>query len=346
MIVLLSGQIKNIGDFLITDRARRLFEEFVDKDIIILDRTKDLTPKLDIINKARFLVLCGGPAYAPDIYRGIYPLVEDLSKIKVPIIPFGLGWCGRPFNEPMKFTFDNQSMHFLSAVHKEIENSSCRDIITEAILKNNGLENVTMTGCPVWYDLESIGKPLTNRPIKNIVFTTPASIRHIWQTIKLLKLTRKIFPKANIIMTFHRGILPDKHTSLKSGLGYIVMCLLAKLFVRKVEIRDVSYDLEKIEFYKSCDFHIGYRVHAHLYFLSKRLPSILINEDGRGVGMVKSLGMEVFNVNDKELFSKIELALIKYSNGAFSDFDQVIQKIENTFKVMQDFLIKLNKQHA
>lgn len=346
MIVLLSGQIKNIGDFLITDRARKLFEEFVDKDIVILDRTKDLTPQLDVINKARFLVLCGGPAYAQDIYKGIYPLVEDLSKIEVPIIPFGLGWCGRPFNDPEKFKFDSQSMNFLNLVHEKIDNSSCRDIVTQAILKNNGFENVIMTGCPVWYDLESIGQPLVDRTIKNIVFTTPASIRHIWQSTKLLKLTRKVFPEANIVMTFHRGIWPDKYTSIKSGLGYIVMCLLAKTLVRRIEIRDVSYDLNKIDFYKNCDFHIGYRVHAHLYFLSKRLPSILINEDGRGVGMVKSLGMEVLNVDDKDLYSKIERTLVRYANKDFSDFEPVIQKIEDTFKIMKDFLLQIDKKHA
>ena len=67
MVVLLSGQIKNIGDFLITERGRLLFKEFVDDEIVILDRTKDLTPHLETINKSRMLVLCGGPAYASDI---------------------------------------------------------------------------------------------------------------------------------------------------------------------------------------------------------------------------------------------------------------------------------------
>ena len=341
MIVLLSGQIKNVGDFLITDRARKLFEEFVDKDITILDRTKDLTEHLSTINSSRFVVLCGGPAYAPNIYGGIYPLVKDLDDIKVPIIPFGLGWCGRPFNQPMEFKFDAASNNFLKRTHKQIDSSSCRDIVTESILKNNGFENVTMTGCPVWYDLDSIGKPLVKKQIENIVFTTPASIWHIWQNTKLLKLTRKIFPNARIVMTFHRGIVPDKHTSLKSGAGYIIMCLLAKLFVRKVEIRDVAYDLKKIDFYQTFDFHVGYRVHAHLYFLSKRLPSILINEDGRGVGMVSSLGMDLLNVNDKDLFEKVKTALEEAKNQKFDKFDKVVQKIESSFKTMQGFLKKL-----
>jgi hypothetical protein len=116
MIVLLSGEKKNIGDFLITERARRLFAHLLDDEIIILDRFKNLESDIDLINSARFLVLCGGPAYASDIYKGIYPLVDDLRKIKVPIIPFGLGWCGRPSN-PMEFKFTNDSKRLLDNIH-------------------------------------------------------------------------------------------------------------------------------------------------------------------------------------------------------------------------------------
>ena len=181
-----------------------------------------------------------------------------------------------------------------------------------------------MTGCPVWYDLPSIGKEVKKGEIKNIVFTTPASIRHIWQNTKLLKMTRKTFPDARIVMTFHRGIWPDKHTSLKSGTGYLIMCFLAKLLVRKVEIRDVAYDLDRIDFYKDFDYHLGYRVHAHLYFLSKRLPSLLINEDGRGVGMVSSLNGEILNVDDSDLYNKVETALKKVNTGDFSDHERSI----------------------
>lgn len=344
MIVLLSGQIKNIGDFLITDRAKKLFEEFVDKDIVILDRTKKLDDHLETINKSKMVVLCGGPAYAPDIYKGIYPLVDDLSKIKVPIIPFGLGWCGRPVNNPMAFKFNQESAEFLKGVHNSIESSSCRDVVTESILNNNGLNNVTMTGCPVWYDLESIGKDIKERDFNKIVFTTPASLRHIWQNTKLLSLTKKIFPESEIIVTFHRGILPDRYTSLKVATGYVLMSFLTKLVSPKIKIKDVAYDLEKIDFYSDCDFHIGYRVHAHLYFLSKRLPSILINEDGRGVGMTESLEMEVLNYSDKNLFSKVESLLKKYKNKDFKDFHNVKRILDTKFVTMKGFLIGLKNK--
>jgi hypothetical protein len=342
MIVLLSGQIKNIGDFLITDRAKKLFEEFVDKDIVILDRTKKLDEHLDVINKSRFIVLCGGPAYAEDIYKGIYPLVDDISQIKVPIIPFGLGWCGRPSGHPEQFKFNAESQTLLEHVHASIPNSSCRDSITESVLNNNGFSNVVMTGCPVWYDLPSIGKPFKEyNEIKNIVFTTAADPKLIKQTVNLIRLLVKQFPEANITMSYHRGILPDKHTTIRATIGYLTKALGAKLVKRNIKIKDVAYDLERLNFYDSCDFHIGYRVHAHLYFLSKRLPSILINEDGRGKGMVKTMSLPFFNIEDKDILENIDKQIDLYKENNFKSFQDVGNYIDGHFKIMKDFLVSL-----
>jgi hypothetical protein len=339
MVVLLSGQIKNIGDFLITERARLLFKEYVDDDILILDRTKKLDDNLDKINSSRCLVLCGGPAYAEDIYKGIYPLVDNIEDIKVPIVPFGLGWCGRPSGEPKKFKFNKDSLEFLEHIHKKINNSSCRDEVTESVLHNNGLNNVTMTGCPVWYDLPSIGKKFKEySEIKNIVFTTAADHKLINQTVKVIRLLVRQFPDAHITMSYHRGILPDKHTTIRATLGYLTKALGAKFVKRNIKIKDVAYDLEKLNFYDNCDFHIGYRVHAHLYFLSKRLPSILINEDGRGKGMVKTMNLPEFNVEDSDLIKSIEASIQKYKDENFASFNDVAQVIDDHFLIMKSFL--------
>ena len=341
MIVLLSGAKKNIGDFLITERARELFDHFLDDEIVIMDRFKNLDGDIDLINKARFLVLCGGPAYASDIYKGIYPLVDDLTKIKVPIIPFGLGWCGRPSN-PNKFRFNNQSKDFLGSIHSNIKTSSCRDDITFKILKNCGYQNVTMTGCPVWYDIESMGKDFeVKESIKKIVFSTAANPKLIKQTYSLINIVSKYFPGATIIMSYHRGIFPDRYTTYRATMGYLLMYVTAKLVNRRVKIRDVAYKLNKIDFYDDCDFHIGYRVHAHLYFLSKRIPSLLINEDGRGKGMTQTMNLPVFNIDDYDVVRKVDRQLRDYKDTNFSSFIDIGKYIESQFIVMKDFITNL-----
>ena len=345
MIVLLSGQIKNIGDFLITERARQLFEAFVDDEIVILDRTQELSPHLDLINRSRFLVLCGGPAYASNIYKGIYPLVEDLSKITVPIIPFGLGWSGSPAGKPESFKFDNASQEFLNKVHASIDASSCRDEITEGILLSAGFKNVKMTGCPVWYDLGFIEKEFITRDLNKVVITTPASPRLLWQTLKLVRTVKKELPGATFYLSFHRGILPDRHTPFLVGMAYVLMCIGSFLIVPSIKIRDISYDLNKMRFYEDMDFHIGYRVHAHLYFLSRRLPSVLINEDGRGMGMMKTLELPMLNKKDPDLFEKVRSTIRKYRAGEYSDFDRVKEIFDQKFAMMKGFMENLKNRY-
>ena len=344
MIVILTGAKKNVGDYLIGDRAIRLLKTYLDDDIVQIDRFLPLDDHLDTVNNARALILCGGPAYAKNIYPGIYPLTEQIDKIKVPIIPFGLGWSGKPFEQPEEFAFDEKARLFLERVHEEIENSSCRDVLTEKILKQNGFQNVTMTGCPVWYDLDHIHKAYeAPSKIKRIVFSTGASSSLVQQTWELIKLTRRKFPEAHIHVTFHRGILPGRSTPPRKGVAYTLIALLSKL--KGLSVHDVSGNLDKIDFYKDCDLHIGYRVHAHLLFLSQRKPSLLINEDGRGLGMTLSFGLPVLNFNQSDVIDRTEQQLNHCITDSFGTFKEVMTKIDSSFATMRNFLEDLNKRY-
>ena len=342
MLVILTGAVKNIGDFLIADRAKKLLTEYVDSDIVEINRFNNLEPYLDVINNSRALILCGGPAYAPGMYPDIYPLVSDLSKIKVPIIPFGIGWFGKPFHHYEDFRFSDKTKHFLKETHEKIEFSSCRDILTKDILENEGVNNVLMTGCPVWYDLESINKPFRfESDVKKVVITSGARADLLIQSIRILFMVKRKFQSAKIYLSYHRGIFPGKGTPPRKGISYTLLALVG--WLAGASIVDVSSDLNRIKFYDDCDLHIGYRVHAHLYFLSKRLPSILINEDGRGLGMVKSMNLPVLNFDDKEMLLKLSQLLDDYVDTQFKAFLKVQQYIDQQFIKMKDFLSYLSK---
>lgn len=340
MYVILTGAKKNIGDFLIGARAKALLKKYVSEDIVELDRFQSLNQQLDTVNQAAAVILCGGPAYASNIYPGVYPLVEDLEQLKPPVIPFGLGWCGKPQHHPENFRFTDRSLGFLKKIHADIPFSSCRDNVTLSVLNSAGLNNVKMTGCPVWYHIPSLEKKFKPvKEIKRIVFTTPDNPKLILQVHALLRMIRKLFPKAEVISTFHRGIKSDKYTSWRAAAAYELMCQIGKYY--KCENRDVSYDLDRIEFYGDCDLHVGYRVHAHLDFLSRRLPSILINEDGRGVGMIRTMNLPEFNVDSPDLLGMIEQELRTMLSGDFSKCELATQFIDENFKIMHGFLQQL-----
>ena len=54
--------------------------------------------------------------------------------------------------------------------------------------------------------------------------------------------------------------------------------------------RDISGSASGFAVYDDVSLHVGYRVHAHLYCLSRSTPSYLVAEDSRGIGVLQTLG--------------------------------------------------------
>lgn len=374
MYTVLSGAKKNIGDFLITDRAKKLLMKHKpEQELFQLPHWKSLEKNIDKVNESDAIIIMGGPGFQPHFYPGVYKLMPDINDIIPPIIPMGLGWKGFPgdYLTLKNYKFTDQSLKVLKKIETETEYISCRDYMTKKALKRNELNNVLMTGCPVWYDLDSIGKNI-DKPdkVKKIVFT-PAQ-KHIYrgQSIKIMKVLRKLFPDAETYCSFHRGInADDKFTPKKDEKNNLIIKNEAEKL--GITVVDTSFDLDKIRFYDDCDIHVGYRVHGHIYFLSKRKPSILLHEDGRGRGVSKSLnlyGIDAFErtysgyladksaipilsglVNrtlgkikpNQEAIDILENYLLEEIDNNFARFSGVNKVIDSHYKIMKKFLNSL-----
>lgn len=332
MLVTITGAMKNAGDYLIGHRGRALLREYVDTEIVDISRFSVTESDIETMNRARAVILCGGPAYKTNSFPAVYP--NWLANISTKIVPMGLGWCGVPIGHPEHFDFDGNTSLILEKIHANIPYSSTRDDDTHSILNRKGYNN-KMTGCPAWYDLETIDRDFQYRAeFKKIVVTTPAKVTG--ESFRLLKHIARRFPKAKKICSFHRGILPDKYTDVRNAARYSLLAAYAAALGYKVV--DASYDLSRIDFYKDCDFHIGYRVHAHIYFLGRRLPTLLINEDGRGQGQAKTLGFTPLNAHDPELFNKIDADIDSYFSTRGETHAGAVQKMKVTFATMREFL--------
>lgn len=292
MLVVLSGAKKNIGDFLIVDRACKLLESVLGEELVVLPRWQPLDDHVETVAKARAVVVGGGPGVLPSMYPQIYPLFSDPGKLRelgVPLRLLGVGWFASrgDASEMRRFTWTPETKAFLEVMGDMLAIST-RDAVTRRLLVAKGLTDVTMSGCPVFYDLRRMGKPY-RRPadIKTVVYTTPQSPRFTDQNLELLRAVIDRFPGARVIAAFHRGLTADEFTTPAEAARFTEMAKRCEEL--GAEVRDVAYDLERIAFYDDADFHIGYRVHAHLRFLSGRKPSVLLEEDGRGRGFAEVL---------------------------------------------------------
>jgi hypothetical protein len=369
---LISGALKNVGDFLIFSKAKELITHFLKpSDTIIHTRTDELGNNLSEINKTDALFICGGPGYRTAFYPHVYPFLKYLNEITIPIIPYGLGWQGLPRYLPKRFKFSLISEKYIRRLHQMIPVSTTRDEITKGILNRIGVTNVINTGCPTLFEFDKIASRQAFRKpagVESIVVSMAQDSHLHRQNIDLLRAMNQLFPDAQKYALFHRGVGADDKTTKEEG--EILEKLVSKSREVGYEVIDLAYNADLLQVYENADLHIGYRVHGHAFSVSHRIPTFLLWEDGRGQGMSENLGLKgvrafrtkildrlprprrldryinyaeakapflnPFPPNDNAINEVIALVRSQIESN-FSAFDHVPQRLEFLFSRMQDF---------
>jgi hypothetical protein len=376
--VILTGSKNNAGDFLIKYRAKKLFAALrPDRDIVDLDAWKPFdAPTLAQVNNAKALILMGGPALQANMYPGIYPLTANLDDITTPVTTMGVGW--KSINGSWQDTYDYplaaSTLRLLNKAAGSGLPLSVRDFHTFNALAFKGIDNVVMTGCPAYYDLDFIGKPFdTPGAFNKVAFSlgvalvdSPAMEQAMKAQIVQLK---KRFADSAFEVVFHHGLNPD--TFLKAHSSGHTHNSKHRAFAdwlagEGIAYVDISGSAERLmEYYAGVDLHIGYRVHAHIFMNSVRKASVLIAEDGRGRAVEKVIGGIVIDGVDhykNDFFSKVaskllpgferyvanasvsrelEVALAYEKRNQGRRFNASRCMIDENFEVMKDFLARL-----
>lgn len=292
--VILTGSKNNAGDFLIKYRAKKLFSVLrPDREVIDIDGWKAFDIKtLKTVNSAKALILMGGPALQMEMYPKIYPLTKNLDDITVPIVMMGVGW--KSMNGEWKDTYDYSLSQDTLCLLKKIQLSgllsSVRDFHTLNSLACKGFDQIIMTGCPAYYELDSIGKEVVfSGKINKVAFSLGVSFisshsmeKHMKQQILKVK---NYFVESELEVVFHHALDPSTFLKVhgatqQHSLRYNQFATWLK--EQNISFVDISGSAENlINYYSQVDLHIGYRVHAHIFMNSLSKLSVLIAEDGR-----------------------------------------------------------------
>lgn len=319
--VILTGSKNNAGDFLIKYRAKKLFAALrPDRDIVDLDAWKPFdAATLKLVNNAKALILMGGPALQAHMYPGIYALTPDLEDITVPITTMGIGWKSISGNwqDSYDYPLSASSLQLLKRAAGSGLLFSVRDFHTQNALAFKGFDNVLMTGCPAYYDLDSIGKgfqlPEKLRKVAfslGVSFIESSSMKREMKS-QILRL-KEYFRDAEFEVVFHHGLSPEAFLNVhKDGQEHNRRHreFAEWLDSRRIAYVDISGSAENlINYYSSVDLHVGYRVHAHIFMSSFSKPSVLVAEDGRGKAVERVIGGAVlagFNEYKTSLLAKL-----------------------------------------
>ncbi|CAK0764501.1 PS_pyruv_trans domain-containing protein [Gammaproteobacteria bacterium] len=299
--VVATGAKNNAGDFLIKERTIRLLETIrPERNLYRIDRWKPIDDtELEIINDSKALILAGGPALQPKIYPQIYPLVSDLTKIMVPIVLMGVGWKATIGGADgfQDYRFQESSLNFLRIADAHGLGISVRDFSSLLALKRYGIASALLTGCPAFYSADRLGQLSLHSPgrIGSVAFSLGVQFLDIpsmiEQTVQTLEILRNVFPHADIVVPLHHGLKATAIYSPKKDFVRGHQAILKMMDRWKIIPVDISGSFDTLQkVYMDCDFHLGYRLHAHIFMLSAGKPSLLIAEDGRGVAFQHVLG--------------------------------------------------------
>ena len=339
-IALMSGAFVNAGDFLIEERCKNLFLANISgAQVDIFKRNISYDDKVDMLNTYDLIVFGGGPGFQKNIYPDRMPFVSDLNRISTPIAIMGWGWKGTDCSNPVVYrrkAFAPAMQQFIRHISRQSAQIGCRDWYTVNMLKEAGITNTVMTGCPAWYRLDLIEhlhlkeKNILTNPNPVIIVSDPGFSKNMKYMHVLLDTIHAAFPHAYIKVLLHHGIkqynkwLVEEKNRTKM----------------RYEIDTISGSAEGFKQYDTCDLHIGFRVHAHIYNLSMGTPSILINEDARGNGANDALGLRNVSIDkylDKQLYDYFDYL----EATELQQYKQSCEAIKFYYTAMQRYIAEL-----
>ena len=293
---------RNVGDKLIEQRTRELvLREKGPGQFLTIFREELLDDQLAEINASRAVLMPAFPIRDTPMHPGTYRLVDDLSRIQVPMFPIGANWNVYPGDDQSRrdIRYSEQTVAFLQHIAGQVDRVSCREHLVCRVLRKHGIHNMVMTGDPAFFDLPSLGKPMA-RPsrVERLAFSPPLSPFFVEQAESIMDMLAGMFPAAERFCAMHLADA-DTSPSLQSENSAAMSPEVAQKNRRirqraaqlGFECLDLAGNLEAMSAYDACNLHVGYECHAHLYFLSRRRPSVLIAEDARGVGFNYTLGV-------------------------------------------------------
>lgn len=301
------------------------------------------------INSTKVLILAGANQLHDDF--SILPgmTLDRLKEIKIPILPFGIGIYG---DERRNRCMSSKTKDLLREIHQRIEFSSWRcprtvDYLTEALpeLASKAL----MTGCPVMYGNreplktgDRANHKLNNEAVKHIVVTVTDRADFWERELSTLKFVCQKFKNAKKTLALHQNFFilrQDLDSASLKSLAKLALTeqyektpLMLRTFAKKNGFKIfIPQSVEQcFDLYDNTDLHMGSRLHAHLYCLSRYKPSFLTYVDDRCLGFSEALDFPICDASRLDSY-------LGY------DFSRCQLKIQALNSVMQGFVRYVNE---
>ena len=326
----------NIGDGFILNSLAKLLNA---NECKYLFTSRQGLSETDIgkINSTKVLILAGANQLNDNFTIVPGMSLSMLEQIKVPIVPFGIGIHGvKKYNCRMS----DLTKQILRYIHKNIIFSGWRCPLTIEYLNYHLpelAEKFLLTGCPVMYDDKILSNSEFNHDIRTVVVTVTERGDFWERETKTIDFVAQHYRSCHKILSIHQDFVEIHGCDEQNIWKNLQIKVLKQYDQTPFSLREYAkhrgfqiFNPQSVDecwsFYKSCDLHIGSRLHAHLYFLSQTKKSFLTYVDERCVGFSKALDFPIcdFNTLSKYLDYNFD---IYYDNCIH--YYQTMQKLVN-----------------
>lgn len=260
---------KNIGDKLITNKLINVISEFGDYEFDVVWRAESWESVKDAVLAASH-VFFACLAIRSNMHKVEYPYLRDVVDSGV---PFSVIAAGTALNvssvQDIYKSFSPETIDLLSSINDNVTVATTRGYLSQEVCYRLGLKKFGFSGDVAFFDSSREKEKFKpHREIKKIVISDPhREGQYLGSFESLYEGIIGVFPGAKVLVAQH-GV---NH-------GINDFCKYQNIETVKIyENPDVGLNI-----YDDADLHVGFRVHAHVSSLSRRVYSYLLEQDGRG----------------------------------------------------------------
>ena len=302
----------NMGDWFMTNTIDRILNW---KDLLIIYLNQE-NIDWNYINKECDAVILRGGNYINGGWLSRVYSKKMLSKIKIPIILFGAGLQSSIHG---KVELTKEDIDILKFISGSCNSFSVRGEDTAKVLRDIGIENSVVTGCPTLFRSLKPRIKIRNPTNERALFSFRQGLyTHDFgpykKQLQAIRILRKKFKSIRVVLQgeetalqnyfqykhwgsrYHDKLIPIPGTNIKKlereymdinkikkDIHLLFDCLSDRFFVDWfMNNTFFSYDVQNyFDKFKSASIMVGCRLHSNLLSLANGTPAFFLTYDGR-----------------------------------------------------------------
>ncbi|NJR60068.1 MAG: polysaccharide pyruvyl transferase family protein [Cyanobacteria bacterium CRU_2_1] len=281
--------------------------------------------------------------------------IPVLQKLKIPVIPFGIG-AQSPAHSEIPLSEETKTV--LKILADKCASVGIRGFYTAEVLNKIGIQNIDIIGCPTLYRFNNPTLQIALPPLEKIETIGYTLRREVDQSYSIsienyMQVQREMIfelgDRFNLTLIAQgereeKVIFYKQQEKISQAIDNLVFLKwfkdendpLLDLYLNRMFYSEIVSDYD--DFTRKLDLVLGYRLHGNLMALANQTPAIYCSYDSRTREFADTYKIPCYDVDSKQKFVLEDY----YRQDLFNQFNQSYQ---HYYRAMSEFLTKNGMSH-